>query len=204
MTITRSSKRRPDDQQPVIDAFRAQHLDLARRHIATDRGKRGVTVNDAESPLAWLARRRGRGGAALIAPHQLAAGERLRAEFTRAQLMPRTTTNWSDPVAGRRGVGGGAGTITDVMVAARQRLRHALDAAGPEFSGLLLDVCCFLKGLEDVERERQWPARSAKIVLQLALEALARHYGFDAQARGRRHAPLRTWLSGDAAFSVEG
>jgi hypothetical protein len=43
-----------------------------------------------------------------------------------------------------------------------------------------------------------------KIVLQLALDRLARHYGFAAQVRGPAYAPIRTWLADGAAFSVEG
>jgi hypothetical protein len=81
-------------------------------------------------------------------------------------------------------------------------VRQALDTVGPEFSGLLLDVCCFLKGLEDVERERLWPPRSAKVVLQLGLDRLARHYGFGTEIRGQAHAAIRTWLAPDAAFVV--
>jgi hypothetical protein len=146
-----------------------------------------------------LARRKGRNGAALVDATQLEAGERLRADFTRAQLMPRTTSNWDAAVAsGRRSTGGGAATMTDAIVAARQRVQHALDAVGPEFSGLLLDVCCFLKGLEQVERERRWPMRSAKVVLQLGLDRLARHYGYAREIRGAAHAPLRAW-NADAA-----
>jgi len=198
--------RLPDNTRPEIDPLRAQHLSLAQRQLAAEFGRANVTVDEGESPLAWLARRRARDGRALIEPYQLQAGERLRADFTCANLMPRTTSNWASPVA-TDGRGGpltfGAAVATDAMVAARQRVHLALDAVGPEFAGLLLDVCCFLKGLEDVERERTWPLRSAKVVLHLGLQRLARHYGYAGQARGRARARLRTWLADDVEFVVE-
>lgn len=181
-----------------IGAFRAQHLDLATRDLMTDSGVTQVIVNDSESPLAWLARRKGRDGRAMIGPDQFIAGERLRADFTRGHLTPRVTASWSGIVRAK-GAGGG-GEMTDLIVASRQRVRLALEACGPEFSGLLLDVCCFLRGLEDVERERGWPSRSAKVVLQLALDRLARHYGLRASASGGG-AAIRTWLADDAAFT---
>jgi Domain of unknown function (DUF6456) len=190
---------------PDIDPLRAQHLALVQRQLVTDAGRSTVVVDETESPLAWLARRRGRGGQALIETHQLQAGERLRRDFTYAHLMPRTTSNLTNPIAsdGRSG-GERAAVFTDTMIAARQRVHHALDAVGPEFGGLLIDVCCFLKSLTDVERERAWPARSGKVVLKLALNRLARHYGYAAQVRGPRRAPMRTWLADDAEFRVEG
>jgi hypothetical protein len=191
--------------QPIVDDFRAQHLALAQRQIVTDLGRSSVIIDEKESPLGWLARRRGRDGRALIEPYQLQAGERLRADFTRAHLMPRTTSDWSNPLsAGRRGGGGErASNFTETMIAARQRVHQALDSVGPEFAGLLVDVCCFLKGLVDIERDRAWPARSGKVVLQLALDRLARHYGYAPQARGPARAQVRTWLADDAAFGVE-
>jgi hypothetical protein len=190
--------------EPSINAFRGQHLNVVQRRIATETGSAHVTVDESESPLAWLARRKGRDGRAMIAPYQLQAGERLRADFTRAHLMPRTTSNWSNPSSSDRRSGNSAAAFTDAMIAARQQVHLALDGVGPEFSGLLIDICCFLKGLEDIERERAWPARSAKIVLQLALDRLARHYGYGGEARGRSQAPIRTWLAEGAAFSVDG
>jgi hypothetical protein len=148
-------------EEAGIDPLRARHLALSRRQIRGPAGVAGVTVDEAESPLAWLARRKGRDGRALIEPVQLLAGERLRAEFTRAGLMPRITANWSASVAdGRRGAS--SAPFTESVIAARQCVRHALEAVGPEFAGLLVDVCCFLKGLVDIERERNWPQRSAR------------------------------------------
>lgn len=161
------------------------------------RGRRRVTAqpvadmpgfNPAESPLAWLARRQGKDGRAMVDAAQLQAGERLRADFTRANLTPRITSRWSEV--------SGAGTpeaFTDMVLAAKLRVSRALTAVGPELSGVLLDVCCFLKGMETVERERGWPARTAKVVLCLALDRLAAHYGISASATGRGRARMRAW-----------
>jgi hypothetical protein len=198
------SKLRPRDPGSVpadgIDAFRVQHLDLAARELMTETGAISVLVNDGESPLAWLARRKGRDGRTMISPNQFIAGEKLRADFTRGHLSPRVTSDWSAPTGRSRRFAGGAGEMTDLVIASRQRVRLAMEACGPEFSGLLMDVCCFLRGLEEVERQRGWPLRSAKIVLQLALDRLARHYGLRDEARGEANARMRTWLAGDVAF----
>lgn len=165
--------------------FLAQHATLGRRGVEVD-GMRGEALVDLdESPLAWLARRKGRDGRPLLAAHEVLAGERLRADFTRGQMTPRVTASWSAIGAGGRRGGAGVGVdVADSVVAARTRVAKALDAVGPELSGALLDVCCFLKGLETVEKTRGWPARGAKLVLGLGLARLARHYGYAEHATG--------------------
>ncbi len=184
------------------DAFGAQHRSLSERRIRDERGEiAAVQVNEDESPLGWLRRRRGRDGRPLLDEAQFSAGERLRAEYTKGNMLPRITANWSADVnQGRRrsGEAGGVADLTDAALAARGRVTAALEAVGPELAGVLVDVCCFLKGLEDVERERCWPARSGKLVLSLALSRLARHYGFadDGDGRGRRRT-IRHWARGD-------
>jgi len=102
----------------------------------------------------------------------------------------------------RRGPSGAA--FAETMVAAKFRFDRALAAAGKEFAGLLLDVCCFLKGLETVERERGWPPRTGKVVLGLALDRLAAHYGIAAEARGPRRVPTRAWQAQGARPVIDG
>jgi hypothetical protein len=202
---TRRRKRNPQGSSTTaagsdVSTFRARHLDLAVHDIMTDAGMARVLMNDSESPLAWLARRKGRDGRTMIDPIQFVAGEKLRADFTRAQLTPRVTSSWTTPTGGSSR-GNSVGEMTDLVVASRQRVRLALEACGPEFAGVLLDVCCFLRGLEDLEHDRGWPSRSAKVVLQLALSRLARHYGLEREASTGHGARLRTWLADDAAFT---
>lgn len=160
-------------------------------------------VNESESPLAWLARRKDSSGKPMIDAAQFAAGERLRADFTRAAMTPRIGASLSSPVAhGRRG-GGQSEHFSDLVIAAKERLDRALDAVGPEFSGLLLDVCCFLKGLETVEHERGWPRRTSKIVLGLALDRLSRHYGIRVEISGRNRSPMRSWQAEGARPTMD-
>lgn len=167
-------------------AFQDQHRSLEMR-FDPDHGR--MQVNQAESPLAALARIKGRGGALFLEPEQVEAGERLRIDFTRGQMQPSLGQRWEPVRMGRQaGASGGAADLTDAAMAARLRVDRALSEVGPELSGVLLDVCCFLKGLAEVERERQWPARSAKLMLKTALAALARHYAVPRRS-GRQPAP---------------
>ena len=170
-----------------IDPFRAQHLSVVR-------GRRGgEPLRDAaESPLAWMARRRDRDGRPMIDPVEFEAGERLRRDITQALMLPRMGMDWG----ATRVDGGGArdpAAASDTAVAARQRVRAALSAVGSDLSSLLLDLCGFLKGLERIEAERRWPARSAKVVARIALAQLAAHYGLEREARGPEAARMRLW-----------
>jgi hypothetical protein len=183
------------------DPFREQHEARAVKVADEDGRKRKLTVNEAESPLAWLRSRSGRDGKPLIEDAQFKAGERLRADFTRAQMGPRVTQNW-DALASsrreRRGAPGQGDSLTDSALAARLRVEQALDFVGPDFASLLLDVCCFLKGIEDAEKNNSLPQRSGKVVLKFALNALARHYGLAAaQCRPSRSGTLHHWGSPD-------
>ena len=181
-------------------AERASERIVERLEIVIDGQSSSVEVDLTESPLAWLARRRGRDGRAFIDAVQFMAGERLRADFTRAQMMPRTTADWSG--AGRSPTRHATRTgldASEAALAAKQRVARAMAGVGPEFSGMLLDVCCFLKGMEQVEQERGWPLRTGKVVLGLALDRLARHYGLSREVRGKERAPIRGWSAPEEA-----
>jgi len=184
-------------QQGGEDGFRAQHLAIEAGDIDAPGGAReAATVVANESPLSWLRRRKGTDGKPLISAAQFTAGERLRMDFERGRLSPRVTADWTQASSGRqrRGPGGGAADLTDTAIAARQRVDRVLDALGPDLGALLLDICCYLTGIEDAERRRNWPRRSAKVVLAIALDRLAAHYGLSDTACGPgRSGKIRHW-----------
>jgi hypothetical protein len=180
------------------DGFGDQHRLVRRPGRKHRRGAPGPAVNEAESPLGWLKSRRDKQGQPLISEAQYNAGERLRVDFTVAQLSPKVTLSWDGCIApgsrGRSGRRPDSLEVNEKALAAKQRVMRALDAVGPEMSGILVDVCCLARGLEAAERSLGWPQRSGKLVLQIALTQLARHYGMvRAQPDARRPAFIRHW-----------
>jgi hypothetical protein len=174
--------------------FFEQHREVVETEIELAGAKQRVRFDASESPLEWLRRRRDRDGAPLVDERSYEAGERLRRDLTAALMLPSITVDWSRPSVDVSRSPGEAGAVSDAVVGARQRVGKALDALGPDFSGLLVDLCGFLKALERIERERGWPARSAKVVIKLALARLADHYGFEREARGPAASRgIRTW-----------
>lgn len=133
---------------------------------------RNVTVNLAESPLSWL---RSRGH---VDARQYEAGERLRADYETASLGPRVTMRWSAAPASK-GARGAPGAIDPTLagLSAKRRFDAAIAAAGPGLSDVLWRVVCAGEGLAVAEKGLGWPARAGKLVLGLALDRLADHYG---------------------------
>lgn len=169
--------------------------------VMVDGGAQQVVLNERESPLLWLHRRPGKDGQPQIPAVEFAAGERFRAELTLAQMLPRVTVNWDAGLAaGTHAPARGPAEASDSSLAARQRVRLACRRLGPELSGLAIDVCGFLKGLDQVERERKWPARSAKVVLRLALAALVEHYGLGGKPAATASGAV--WRAPDARPSI--
>ena len=145
-----------------------------------------VRRNAACDFLLRLTRFRDRSGGAFFPREALAAGERLAVDFERGHLQPQVTMIFEPRLSSRaKGAQSATASIPEAAAAARARVNAAVSAIGPELSGVALDVCCFAKGLETVEWERQWPARSAKLLLRAALMALARHYAPPRKPRPR-------------------
>ncbi|WHU01349.1 MULTISPECIES: DUF6456 domain-containing protein [unclassified Sphingomonas] len=134
--------------------------------------KRRVTVNLAESPLAWLASR------GHVSTRQLEAGERLRSDYEMAALGPRVTMRW-DPAPVARTPGGVAERLdpTLAQISARRRFDGAVEAAGPGLADILWRVVCAGEGIGPAEKALGWPSRAGKLVLCFALDRVADFYG---------------------------
>src|SRR3569623_3007477 len=130
--------------------------------------RRSVTVNLAESPLGWLHAR------GHLAERLFDAGERLRADYERSRLGPSVTMRW-DPVRIRSTNHGGLAP-SERQVAARARFDGAIAAAGKGLEDILWRVVCACETVSTAEKELDWPARSGKVVLRIALERVADFY----------------------------
>ncbi|MCC5975740.1 MAG: helix-turn-helix domain-containing protein [Rubellimicrobium sp.] len=164
------------EAQAAFDAARAERAE------ADDGLVRHMRTVLAESPLTALARRRDKEGRPFLDRELVAAGERLREDFELGQSGAAGIAGWEALLAGEvpapaaRARDGSGGGQSDGAKAARDRVMAALHDLGPGLADVTLRCCCFLEGLETLERRMGWSARSGKIVLRIALQRLRRHY----------------------------
>lgn len=176
------------------DHYAAQHRTLVA-------GADDSTLNLNESPLAKLAHSTN-GRAAFLDPHHLLAGERIRSLFERAHLIQRTTMSYDPSRLPGASAGPRWGSVSDMVIDARKSLAQIESALPADCAGVVLDVCGNLKGLQQVETERRWPRRSAKLVLRIGLEQTASHFGLSPVASGEATRRDHNWL-GEGARPTE-
>lgn len=174
ITLTMAAKSFCARQTSSDHCFADQHRTNDQIQINQGEQTTTLTRNIEESPLLSLYRRKTKTGAPFLSDAEFHAGERLRRDFTFGALMPSVTMRWGESASAKQT--GHPTEMSDETLAARQRVNKALKAVGTDLGTVLIDVCCFLKGMETLEKERQWPVRSAKVVLKTALIALDRYY----------------------------
>lgn len=109
-----------------------------------------------------------------LTDRQFRAGDRFRADYFRAGLVPPLARRLGAPIDG-----GPAGlTPSERQIAARQRWRRAITAVGQRLSPVLIAVCC------EERTAAQWSNRQGRggeiegmTTLRLALDTLGDHYG---------------------------
>lgn len=179
----RAEARRADGLGEGQTPFQAQHRIEGARVFLDPATGREVTraVNLGESPLGWLARRKGPDGQPFLTPAEVEAGERLRTDFETAEIGPSVAQDWRNFLTPGDRLSGSSPRRdpAEGPTAARERVGAALSALGPGLSDMALRVCCFLEGLEACERRMGWAARSGKVVLKIALQRLVLHYGLE-------------------------
>ncbi len=134
-------------------------------------------ANLGESPIAWLARRTDASGRPWLAPAEVAAGERLRADAEMAQSGPSMTMRW-DALPRSTGRGSAARVEPgDRALTAGRRVAEALAACEPAARSFVEHICVRGRTLQLAEQDLGLRRREGKAVLRRGLAALARHYG---------------------------
>ena len=176
----------------------SQQTDHQGDRVEQDRSQSWKSRNRSESPLQNLAHRKRSDGVPLLMPSQIEAGERLRSDFERGQLSPSMGIDWdrlgdAAGTSSNKGRAGNALALSETAISAQKDFRKAIDYVGQELAGALIDFCCFLKGLEMIEKERHWPARSGKLIIAIGLQRLAHHYGLADIAHGPDRGKVQHW-----------
>jgi Domain of unknown function (DUF6456) len=152
------------DPRPLVERSIAQET-------GSKRSTRSVTINLAESPLAWLHAR------GHLNDRQLLAGEKLRYDYEAACIGPRITMSWQNlSVTRTRRAAPTPMAASERVLCAKDRFDGALAEVGRDLADIAWRVICAGEGVPVAEKAMGWPTRSGKLVLRIALDRLADFY----------------------------
>jgi len=121
---------------------------------------------------------------AFLAAHHVLVANRVSALIAKSQLRPSITQNLSVLRQGGKASSSGLIDLSDMAIDCRKRLEQLVLQLPKDCAGVVVDVCGFEKGLQQVEFERSWPRRSAKLVLRMGLDHAAEFWNVAAFAQG--------------------
>jgi hypothetical protein len=129
-----------------------------------------------------------------LGPHHVEASRRLARLCERARMRQRVTMSYDPARTGGRGAGSAQADLAQSAADARRLLNGLARQFPADCWGVLIDVCAFEKGLQQIETERSWPRRGAKLVLRIALDQLCARFGLASHAQGNERAQMSAWL----------
>jgi len=170
---------KPDMIQHIITE-KGRKTALKPRHV---RGERRFSGSTSRSPFELLVENSRM--KQYFTADQIQAGNMFKEDFMRAQNDDGypTTMNWNTVGAFvDTGFKGTQGVVPSgwYKQECASRLEQAIQYLGVGLSDVVLLHICYERGLEETEQTLGWSARSAKVVLRIALQHLTRFYGKDA------------------------
>lgn len=155
----------------LAEPDQAQHMPL-KKGIGTT--ELPIVGNGQLNRLCKSAQKRG----GLLSHDHIMTANRLERLIERAMLTPQITRDYSQlNITQGRSKSSGQNDISDMAADARKELAQLYDQLPPDCMNLLVDVCGFSKGLQEIEASRNWPRRSAKLVAKIGLDQLGAIWG---------------------------
>lgn len=159
------------------ERYQAQHHPIVTRTVMNPSGgERAVRAFAASLALKRLSALRDGRGAPWLSADELAAAARLHRDWSAGQLGLVRGSDWTAaPLSSSaRGAGNGQEGVLAAHCDARARVEDVLGSLAAPLRRVVERVCLREEGLEVLERQEGWPARSGKIALKLGLAQLAR------------------------------
>lgn len=177
--LTRAGRMRALRATAEADHFAAQHEEMLNRFVVDSDGDIRVARGfDPAGPLTRLARSRNADGSAYFSLAEMDAARRLFDDWTRGRIGLVSGSDWSAPPRGAapRGPGAGREGALAAGLDARARADAALNRLAAPLRRMLEAALLEDRGIAEIEVKHALPARSAKLVLKLALAQLAEAY----------------------------